>query len=240
MRLVLSIVSRYRTNTISNSELIAEGVRGLARAVMRYDYSKGFRLSTYATWYVHQAIADYVRIRKHPAKMPSRYLLLYRKVKQYSSDYKVINSRLPTAIEISKALDETVYDISKVLNMQQYPILLHSPWVNQNSNVKSEGKDRHLEDILPSLYKAPISFSSSVDLRLSMENLFESNLNDVEKDILRLRLGLDDGREKPVKEVGRKFQISWKQVKHFEKNAILKLQSSPEAKEFVTNYHALI
>lgn len=72
LKLVLAVVSRYRTAGIPNAELIAEGTRGLSKAVLRYDYSKGFRFATYATWYVHQAIADYVRWRRHPAKMPSR------------------------------------------------------------------------------------------------------------------------------------------------------------------------
>ena len=76
LKLVLAIVSRYRTAGIPNAELIAEGTRGLSKAALRYDYSKGFRFATYATWYVHQAIAEYVRWRKHPGKLSYSEIIL--------------------------------------------------------------------------------------------------------------------------------------------------------------------
>merc|ERR1711998_328157 len=111
LKLVLAVVSRYRTSGIPNAELIAEGTRGLSKAVLRYDYSKGFRFATYATWYVHQAISEYVRWRKHPAKMPSRYLLLLRKVRQYSTDYKVANGVLPNVNTMATALGQSHFDV---------------------------------------------------------------------------------------------------------------------------------
>ena len=116
LRLVLAIVSRYRTTGIPNGELIAEGTRGLSKAVLRYDYSKGFRFSTYATWYVHQAVFDYVKWRKHPAKMPSKYAIIQRKVKEFSVSFKEQHSRQPTVEELSINLFESEYDIVKVLN----------------------------------------------------------------------------------------------------------------------------
>mmetsp|Transcript_4052 Transcript_4052/g.4148 ORF Transcript_4052/g.4148 Transcript_4052/m.4148 type:complete len:397 (+) Transcript_4052:130-1320(+) len=237
LKLVLAVVSRYRTSQIPNAELIAEGTRGLSRAVLRYDYSKGFRFATYATWYVHQAIAEYVRWRKHPAKMPSRYLLLFRRVKQYSAEFKAERNRLPTIDEITMALKAPRFDIVKVLSMQQYPTLLTSP-IRTRHSYKQEGKDRTIEDVLPSGYKAPSSLSGGKDLRRDMEEMMQNNLNDVQRDVLRLRLGLDDGRVKPVKEVGKKFKISWKQVRNLEKEAIDKLLSSDEISEFVHSYHS--
>lgn len=241
MKLVMAIVSRYRTSSIPNSELIAEGVRGLAKAVVRYDYSRGFRFATYATWYIHQAVAEYVRVRKHPTKMPSRYLLLLRKVKQFSTEYKVENSRLPTINEISTALKESQFDITKVLSMGIYPTLLNSPVTSRSGSFK-DGKDRTMEDFVQSgtvdsPIKAPSINSASRDLRHTMERMMECHLNDVERDILRLRLGLDDGREKAVKEVGRHFKISWKQVRSVERNALSKLSTSSEMPDFVSTYH---
>jgi RNA polymerase sigma factor (sigma-70 family) len=235
LKLVLAVVSRYRSSQIPNSELIAEGIRGLARASLRYDYSKGFRFATYATWYVHQAVADYVRWRKHPAKMPSRYLLLQRKVKAFSAEYKAATNRLPSVAEISDGLGHSHFDVFKVLSMQQYPLLMHSP-VHTRNDHKKEGRDRTLDELLPSVFKAPAAFSSSRDLRGDMEKMMQQNLNDVERDVLRLRLGLDDGQVKPVKEVGKRFKISWKQVRTVEKEAISKLKSSDEIADFVQNY----
>merc|ERR1711998_749083 len=95
LKLVLAVVSRYRTSGIPNAELIAECTRGLSKAALRYDHSKGFRFATYATWYVHQAVSEYVRWRKHPAKMPSRYLLLQRKVKDFQRTFQEREGRLP-------------------------------------------------------------------------------------------------------------------------------------------------
>jgi RNA polymerase sigma factor (sigma-70 family) len=237
LKLVLAVVSRYRTSAIPNAELIAEGTRGLSRAVLRYDYSKGFRFATYATWYVHQAVSEYVRWRKHPAKMPSRYLILFRKVKQFSTDYKLEMNRLPTVREISQALNQPQFDIMKVLSMQQYPLLIGTPVLSRDG--KSEGKERTFEDLLPSVYKIPSKQTDSKDLRRDMEKMMLSNLNDVERDVLRLRLGLDDGRVKPVKEVGKRFKISWKQVRNVEKEALSKLLSSEEISSFVDNYHSV-
>lgn len=238
LKLVLAVVSRYRTTAIPNAELIAEGTRGLSRAVLRYDYSKGFRFATYATWYVHQAVAEYVRWRKHPAKMPSRYLMLYRRVRQFSAEYKEEMKRLPTVKEIAVSLNQPQFDIIKVLSMQQYPLLMCAPISSsKDSSYKGEGREKTLEEMLPSGYKIPSKQTDSKDLRRDMERMMLSNLNDVERDVLRLRLGLDDGRVKPVKEVGKRFKISWKQVRNVEKEALSKLLSSEEISSFVDNYH---
>lgn len=238
LRLVLAIVSRYRTAGIPNGELIAEGTRGLSKAVLRYDYSKGFRFATYATWYVHQAVFEYVKWRKHPAKMPSKYVILLRKVKEFSVTFKEQHSRQPTVEELSINLFQSEYDIVKVLSMQTYPTLLGSNIGGSNS--RGEGKnERTFEDVIPSLYKAPLAVSNSKDLRRDMEQMMLTNLNEVERDILRLRLGLDDGRVKAVKEVGKRFKISWKQVRNVEKEALSKLLVSSEIDEFVHSYNSV-
>ena len=238
LKLVLAIVSRYRTSAIPNAELIAEGTRGLARAVERYDYSKGFRFATYATWYVHQAISDYVRWRKHPAKMPSRYLLLQRKVKEFTNAFKEQSNRSPVVKEIAEALHQSEFDVMKVMTMQTYPLLTNAPISLSRSQSKGadQSREKTLEDILASKHKTPATRSDSNDLRNDMEQMMRVNLNDVERDVLRLRLGLDDGRAKAVKEVGRRFKISWKQVRNVEKEALSKLLGSEEIHEFVQNY----
>ena len=237
LKLVLAIVSRYRTAGIPNAELIAEGTRGLSKAALRYDYSKGFRFATYATWYVHQAIAEYVRWRKHPAKMPSRYLVLCRRVKDYVADFKMTQRRQPTISEISSGLSQTQYDILKVLSMQTYPTLLYSSVRSGKQKNDNVNKERTFDEVIPSLYKAPLAHTDSKDLRRDMEQMMQSNLNDVERDVLRLRLGLDDGRVKAVKEVGKRFKISWKQVRSVEKEALSKLLVSDEIRAFQDSYN---
>lgn len=237
LKLVLAIVSRYRTAQISNSELIAEGTRGLAKAALRYDYSKGFRFATYATWYAHQAVADYVRWRKHPAKMPSRYTVLRRRVRQFTTEHKTSTGLTPSVTQIANALGQSHFDIIKVLTMQTYPALMGTPVAGLSS--KPEGRERTMEDVIPSIFKAPQQQSESSGLRKDMEDMFHTNLNDVERDVLRLRLGLDDGRVKAVKEVGKRYHITWKEVRTVEKKALSKLLVSNEISEFADNYHSV-
>ena len=98
-------------------------------------------------------------------------------------------------------------------------------------------KERTLGELIPSLHKPPLAITDSKDLRRDMENMLIHNLNDVERDVLRLRLGLDDGRVKPVKEVGKRFKITWKEVRTVEKVALGKLLCSEEITEFVESYN---
>lgn len=238
LKLVLAVVSRYRTSGIPNAELIAEGTRGLAKASIRYDYSKGFRFATYATWYVHQAICDYVRWRKHPAKMPSKYILLLRKAQIFSKTFRETNKRSPSLSELADALNASKYDLMKVMSMQTYPVLLNSP-INNNLNSYKSSTEKTVGDLLPSLFKTPYDQSAGKDLRRDMETMMLVNLNEVERDVLRLRLGLDDGRVKAVKEIGRRFHISWKEVRNVEKKALSKILDSREISEFVDAYNSV-
>ena len=238
LKLVLAVVSRYRTAGIPNAELIAEGTRGLSKAALRYDYTKGFRFATYATWYVHQAVAEYVRWRKHPAKMPSRYIVMSRRIKDFTSTFKTKYGRQPSTHEISEGLGQSYYDVQKVQSMTQYPTLLHS--TVKSSTSKSDGsKERTYDELIPSLHKAPVALADGKDLRRDMERIMQSHLNDVERDVLRLRLGLDDGRVKPVKEVGKRFAISWKQVRKTEREALSKLKVSRDIDEFVEAFNSV-
>merc|ERR1712072_389907 len=142
----------------------------------------------------------------------------------------------PTVAEISDSLGHSHFDVVKVLSMQNYPLLMHSPIGGKNGNSMKDGRDRSFDEVLPSGFKAPDSLVSGRDLRVDMEKMMQHNLNDVERDVLRLRLGLDDGRVKPVKEVGKRFKISWKQVRSVEKQAISKLKDSEEINDFVQSY----
>lgn len=123
---------------------------------------------------------------------------MQRRVKQYTTEYRAATGAPPSLNEIAVALGQSHFDVMKVLAMQIYPQLLGTAF--QARDGRSD-KERTLEELLPSLYRAPLAQSDHRDLRKDMEQMMLSNLNDVERDILRLRLGLDDGRVKPVKEV---------------------------------------
>ena len=145
--------------------------------------------------------------------------------------------RQPTISEISSGLSQTQYDILKVLSMQTYPTLLYSSVRSGKQKNDNVNKERTFDEVIPSLYKAPLAHTDSKDLRRDMEQMMQSNLNDVERDVLRLRLGLDDGRVKAVKEVGKRFKISWKQVRSVEKEALSKLLVSDEIRAFQDSYN---
>jgi RNA polymerase primary sigma factor len=165
--------------------------------------------------------------------------LLRRRVKQFSAEHRLATGSTPSVPQIASALSQSHYDVIKVLSMQSYPALLCAPMQGDSRSSNGEGRDRTLEDVLPSFYKAPLAQSNSKDLRRVMEEMMQSNLNDVERDVLRLRLGLDDGRVKPIKEVGKRFKISWKQVRSVEKEALSKLQNSDQISQFVDSYHSV-
>lgn len=163
--------------------------------------------------------------------------MLQRKVKDFSAEFKTMNGRIPSVMEISINLDQKQYDVIKVLSMQAYPTLLSA--AVGPSRGDGGKKERAYEETIPSVYKAPLAMSGSKDLRRDMEKMMNTNLNDVERDVLRLRLGLDDGRVRAVKEVGKRFKISWKQVRCVEKEALSKLLGSVEINEFVDSYNSV-
>jgi DNA-directed RNA polymerase sigma subunit (sigma70/sigma32) len=120
--------------------------------------------------------------------------------------------------------------------MSNYPAMLHTPFNFRDSKLSAR-RETTYEDVLPSLFKLPIDESNGKDLRREMEAMMETNLNSIEKEILKLRLGMEDGVVRPVKEIGKQFKISWKEVRIFEKSAINKLLDSGEISKFVQHYN---
>lgn len=225
LKLVLAVVSRYRQHNIPLQELIAVGSMGLARAVIRYDFSKGFRFATYATWYVHQSVSDYVRWTRHPAKMPSKYISIQRKLKQYVKEYRKEHlGELPGVKQVAAHLNIDEIDVVKVSQMNTFPTLTSQTFDEHNN-------DKPVSEFIPSVMANPVRRTSKRGDRNDVEELMEANLSEVERDVLRLRLGLDDGRVKAIKEVGKKFKISWKKVSVVEKEAMSKLRDSTKLKE---------
>eukprot|EP01040_Poterioochromonas_malhamensis_P011779 gene11779-12851_t len=244
LRLVLAVVSRYRTSSVANSELIMQGTLGLSHAVVRYDYSKGFRFATYATWYIHQAVADYVRVRKSSIRLPNRHLVLLRRVKQYMTDVLTQSGRNPSIGEISEALQIPRYEVMRVLSRPLNPTRLDES-VNKAGNSKDQESDKPktYASILPSVHAQPTDKGAGESVKNYIEHVLSKSLTEAEKEVLRLRLGLNNGRETPLKEVGRKFKISWKQVQKLEEEALGKLQSlelDPEASIKILNQQEIL
>ena len=244
LKLVLSVVSRYRSTSISNAELIAEGTRGLAKAVLRYDYSKGFRFATYATWYIHEAVATYARFRKNICKMPSKYEDINRKLKLFTNEYKLNNpGKYPSVSELSEGLDEKPFDILKVLSMYQYPALSNSPaqrntiQLTKASDPNTGSPQRVYADIMKTTQQSPVAVRHEGDSRKSLETILSSELNEIERTIMRSKYGLsDEGMDLKIKQIGKKHSLTWSVVKQIEMRAMEKLINSQQMTDFVDKY----
>jgi len=221
LRLVLAVVSRYYYANIPISELIAEGTRGLSKAVRRYDFEKGFRFATYATWYVTQGVADYVRFKSNPTKIPSKYLILRRNLKKFIPEYMQEHNCNPTLKEICEELGSCEVDIVKCLNIQTTAISLNDKLKGSSS---TSTNDRTFEDVLQSQSAyGPDLQSSTNQLNRDITIAIERNLEKEEKDILQMRLGLGNTRAHSISEVAKKYEISWQKVRHLERQALNKL-----------------
>jgi RNA polymerase primary sigma factor len=240
MKLVLGVVSRYRSADIPNSELIAEGSRGLARAAERYDFQKGFRFATYATWYVHQAIASYIKARQHLAKMPTVYAQMRRRIKVITDDYHNETGNSPCVKYLSRTLRRSPFDVIKVLSMNKYPTLLSSAQSNDrwSGKHKNENRERTREESLQSHSQQPNVRTAERNSEQCMRDLLHLCLTAEERGILQSRLGISDGRIKPFKEVGNEFDISWRQVRSVEKTALCTLKESADVSAFAESYQS--
>lgn len=238
LKLVMGVVSRYRQPEITNAELITVGITGLEKAAKKYDYARGFRFATYATWYVHQAVSDHVRISKHPQRIPTKYLVLSRRLKEFYAQYNLNNQCAPTVKLVAQKLGTTEEDIRRVLSIYQPPI---------STNIKvgtgTEFKDQRghsMEEMLIDTTELADGenqlhvLQETQKTREYLESLMSLCLTEPERDYIRVKFGLENGNEMLVKEVGEKFKISWKKLQQLEIVAIAKMQaaaSDPEIEQ---------
>jgi RNA polymerase primary sigma factor len=234
MKLVLSVVSRYRKHGLANFELISVGVRGLEKAVEKYDYARGFRFATYATWYVHQQITDYIRWQKTSTKLSGRYIVLLRKIKQLCGAYKREYLTNPSLQYLAQHMNLTESEVKRVLISQQTAMLTSTPSLLDSSS-SSSGSSSHrpkmIQDFLESNVLSPekkLTMTRSEDTRGALESLMRQQLNYVERDILRLHYGLDrQGKGMVFREIGKRYGVTWKELKQVEQQAMQKLIQAP-------------
>lgn len=224
LKLVMAVVSRYRSATISNAELIANGVFGLSQAVLRYDYSRGFRFATYATWYIHQAVSYFVQARKANITLPNRELALLRKMKQFISAISKTSTRKPSIGEIAEALSIPRFQVMKILSCRRTPTRINQPITGQSTDQDGD-KVKTLDMIIPSFTTEPTESFAIESIKSYVEALLQDNMTQVEMDVLRARLGLEEGREVRLKEIGKKYKLSWMKIRKLEEEALGKLQS---------------